>query len=254
MPSFSVLPGVEGFFVFIRARRRPRNRGRERRMRTRTIHFHPPTGLSTVNPFSEILWRTNLKDQSMKKCCFVALALAGVLALAPTVHAQFAGTVLNYNPGTGFADSFTNASTALGAPSQINPFSENTDPFDPPYGTNQIVSIGAGGSLTLQLSTPILNNPGNPFGIDFIIFGNSGFIITNGDYSGGGITDGSLFGNNTGSTLVQVSTDGLTWYSLNPALAPTVDGLYPTFGSGDPQVPVNPALTPTDFGGQGLSG
>ena len=68
---------------------------------------------------------------------------------------------------------------ALGEPSQVNPFGEATDPFDPPYGTNQIVSIGAGGSLVLAFHNPILNHPNNLFGYDFILFGNTGFIITN---------------------------------------------------------------------------
>src|SRR6266478_2389785 len=40
-------------------------------------------------------------------------------------------------------------------------------------------------------------------------------------------TDGSLFGNNPGTTQVSVSRDGKVFYSLNPVLAPTVDNLVP---------------------------
>lgn len=43
-------------------------------------------------------------------------------------------------------------------------------------------------------------------------------------------------------------------YTLNPSLAPPVGALFPTDGSGNPQIPVNPALTLSDFTGQNLAG
>ena len=196
----------------------------------------------------------------MKKIQLFALALAGLVitsAAAPVAPAPagFAVSVVSYNPGTGYVAGFTNVSAALGEPSQINPYGEATDVFDPPYGPNQILSIGAGGSLTVKFKTPIQNDPRNPFGLDFIIFGNTGFIITN-DFDpdtftwvGTPATDGSTFGENDGETRVSVSADGKHFYVLNPALAPTVDGLYPTDGAGDFHTPVNPALTQADFSG-----
>src|ERR1051326_1410996 len=156
----------------------------------------------------------------------LALSLA---SLVVTSHASpFADAVVSYNPGIGFAPRFTNPLAALGEPSRVNPFGEETDPFDPPYGTNQVVSIGAGGHLVVQFHTPILNDPHNPYGLDFTIFGNSGFIITN-DFDpvtfawiGIPATDGSLFGESTGETRVSVSHDGKHFFELNPALAPAV--------------------------------
>ena len=128
------------------------------------------------------------------------------------------------------------------------------DPFDPPYLSGQLVSIGAGGHLTLRLSEAALNSPSNPFGLDFIVFGNSGFIITNGDFSGGGITDGTLFGASSGVTRVSVSADNINYFVLNPGLTPAVDGAFPTDGLGNFQLPVNPALALGDFAGQDLAG
>src|SRR6266704_1238900 len=119
------------------------------------------------------------------------LALAAASFVLTSQATPFADTVVSYDPGVGFAPRFTEPAAALGEPSQVNPFGEPTDPFDPPYGTNQIVSIGAGGHLVVQFHTPILNHPNNLYGFDFIIFGNAFFTVTN--WIGTPATDGSLF-------------------------------------------------------------
>jgi len=181
-----------------------------------------------------------------------ALALAGAL-VSFTASAQFAGSVAAYTPGSGVAASFQNPSAALGAPTTFIGY-QNADPFNPPYRGSDIVGIGSGGSLTLQLDTPVRNDPTHPFGLDFIVFGHAGFIITNGDYSGGGITDGTFFAGGTSTSRISVSADGVTFYTLNPSLAPNVDGLYPTDAGGNVLTPVNPALTAGSFAGQDLAG
>src|SRR6266850_5758520 len=102
------------------------------------------------------------------------LALAASSGVLTSQAASFFATdVVRYVPGIGFAPSFTHAEAALGEPSRVNPFAESTDPFNPPYGTNQIVSIGAGGTLVVRFQTPVLNHPHNPHGLDFTIFGNT---------------------------------------------------------------------------------
>jgi hypothetical protein len=176
------------------------------------------------------------------------LALGASLVLSSRAFgAGFADAVVAYNPGIGFSAGFTNASSVLGVPTST------ANPFSPPFRTNQIVSLGAGGSITLHLSNPAVHSPASPYGVDFEIFGNSFFVITNGNYSGGGITDGSVYSNRA-ATRAEVSADGVTWCTLNPALAPDIGDLFPTDGAGDPQVPVNPALTNSEFAGLGLAG
>jgi len=192
----------------------------------------------------------------MKSVLFLVLAVASTLFT--TRAADFADSVVSYEAGAGTSPRFRNPAAALGAPSQINPFGEETDPFNPPYGTNQIVSIGAGGWIVLQFRTPILNHPNNLHGYDFILFGNSFFFITNEfdpatfDWIGTPATDGSLFGFNPGETRVSVSRDGVDYFTLHPALAPIVDGPFPTDGSGDPHRPTLPGLALSDFAGATL--
>jgi PEP-CTERM motif len=182
-----------------------------------------------------------LKDQSMKKISLM-LALAGSFTLPLISHAQFAGNVVSYNSGTGFAAGFTNATAALGAPAS----GAAVTPFAPPFSKSQLVSIGAGGEITLQLNTPFAHNPSNPYGIDFNIFANEFFVSSGGNVSG-------LF-YHTASTLVQVSTDGSDWFTLNPSLAPQVGELFPTDGNGNPFIPVDPSLTLASFTGDNLAG
>jgi hypothetical protein len=183
----------------------------------------------------------------MKKMLWFS-ALAGLLLVRFVSYAQFANGIISYIPGSGFSPNFTNSNAALGAPAS----GSGTTPFAPPFSTSQLVSIGAGGSLTLQFNSPIINNPANPYGIDMMIFGNSFFVITSGSGSSA-ITSGAIF-TSTVSTRVEVSADGSSWFTLDPGLAPNVGTLFPTDGAGNPAVPVNPALTSADFNGLNLSG
>ena len=198
----------------------------------------------------------------MKKSQWLSLAFAGALFVPLAAAAQYADAVVSYSPGTGFQPGFDTPGSALGEPARVTPgtYGGPVDPFNPPYLSSQLVSVGEGGSLTVQFFSPILNQPGNPLGLDFNIFGNAGFVITN-DFDlntytwvGTPATDGSLFGSDATATRVSVSADGIHFFTLNPALAPQVDKYFPTDGSGDFALPMEPALTGASFAGQDLAG
>jgi hypothetical protein len=169
--------------------------------------------------------------------------------------AQYASAVVNYTAGTGAASGFNMPASALGEPSRFteHQFGGPVDPYDPPFLNSQIVSIGTGGSLTLQMSTPIRNDAANPYGLDFLVYGNSGFIIT--DF-GAGTTDGTLFGAATpGSTRVSVSADNVQYFTIDMSLAPVVDSYFPTDGAGTFGLAVNPTLAnAASFNGKTLDG
>ena len=222
--------------------------GRERGRLTSTLVSQPKTAQLLEPRLGQ------LKDQPMKKVC-LTLALAGGFVVPTLTRAQFANSVYDYTEGSGVTAAYNDPTAALGAPSTetVDPIygSSPVDPFDAPYLASQIVGVGTGGTLTLQFNTPIQNSPNHPYGLDFIIFGHAGFVE---DFGTGTAVDGSLYTGGTSDVRVSVSTDGLTFYTLNPALAPQVDGLFPTDGSGNPFLPVNPSLTAADFAGLDLAG
>jgi hypothetical protein len=180
----------------------------------------------------------------MKNIC-LALALAGGVIVSPKIsYAQYADAVISYNAGTGANSSYiNNPNAALGSPA----VGDSVMPDDPPYLPSQLAGIGAGGEITLQMSSPIVNNPSDPYGINFIVFGNQFFE----DYPSGLVTGLS---DHAASITVQVSPNDSTWYTLNPALAPQPGTLFPTSGIGNPQIAVNPSLTLSSFLGQNLAG
>lgn len=190
---------------------------------------------------------------------FCGGAVAAIVIDGSVGRAQYATAVVDYSPGTGYATEFgtglgfTLEDSVLGEPSRQIPgsFGGPVDPFTAPYLREQLLSIGTGGSVTVALAAQ--DDPANPYGLDFQVFGGTFFVIVNGDYSGGGITDGTTFGHNTGQTRISISADGVSYYILDPLRAPTADGLYPTRGDGDFQTPVNPALVAGDFAALGLS-
>lgn len=179
---------------------------------------------------------------------------AALLGASLTASAQFASSVIGYDLGTGGSAGYNNPATVLGQPSASTQFGA-VDPFNSQWQSTDLLSIGAGGFLTVKMDRAVTDNAANPFGLDFQIFGNSGFIIINGDFSGGGITDGSLYGASAaGSTRVSVSADGVQFFTLNTSIAPTADGYFPTDGAGDFTKPVDPSLTAADFNNLDLSG
>lgn len=192
-----------------------------------------------------------------------SLALPAVVL---AVHAQFATEVISYTPGTGIATEFgsglpyNQTAAVLGEPSRITPgqFGGAVDPFAPAYTRDQLLSVGTGGSLTVKFGTPVFNHSGNPFGLDFQVFGGAGFVVTNDfdadfNYIGTPATDGSLFSAQDGTTRVAVSADGVTFFTLDPALARPVDGLFPTDGQGNFGVPLDPAYVGLTFAGKTLA-
>jgi hypothetical protein len=187
----------------------------------------------------------------------VCAALQALAAPALAGDDPFADQVVAYDEGANPAPGYTDPLAALCAPQRFTGegvFPSVVSPFSPPFGIDEIVSIGAGGHLVVRFDTPVTDDPGNPYGIDLLIFGNTGLIDANWPQ---GVV-GGVFGNDGG--VVEVSADGIQWHLVEGTGA---DALMPTLGYLDAGPydeqpgstlstftrPADPALAPEDLMG-----
>ena len=196
--------------------------------------------------------------ESRALVCVGVIGALGSPAVGDTgLPSPWATEVVSFMEGTGATPGYLDAATALGPPERFTGegfFPSVVGPFNPAFGTDEIVSIGEGGQLTVRFATPITDNAGNPFGVDLIVFGNNGFIDA--AYpSGIAGPAGQTFDDDT--MRVEVSADGSAWVSLGDF----EEGFFPTIGYADAgpydsspgsvltdfRVPVDPSLTRTDF-------
>ena len=183
------------------------------------------------------------------------IALSAIAALASGASASpFATSVEFFDAGSNPASGFTDAATAIGSPERFTGegvFPSGVTPFNPAFGTDEIVSIGAGGRLDLGFDRAITDNPNHAFGVDLIVFSNAGFAdasFTDADPDNDGI---GLTGNNPfvfgagGAATIQVSQNGTDWVTAETT---TLD-LFPTLGYQDitDPTPAAPGSVPTDF-------
>jgi hypothetical protein len=154
----------------------------------------------------------------------VCAALHILAAPAPAGDDPFADESVSYDQGANPAPGYTDPQTALCSPQRFTGegvFPAVVSPFSPPFGIDEIVSIGAGGHLVVRFDTPVTDDPGNPYGIDLLIFGNTGFLDDGWPL---GIV-GGVFGDDGG--VVEVSADGTEWLLVSGVPA---DGMLPTAG------------------------
>lgn len=131
----------------------------------------------------------------------------------------------------------------------------NTDPSGAPV----VTTIPAGGWLTVEFDPPLLDDPANWDGKDFIVFGNA-FLV--GTVAAWNTNMNALRINGTGAVFsepvtVAVSPDGVQWHTY---ASPLADGHWPTQAFawtdgawGEPQDPCRPVpadLAPSSVGGR----
>jgi hypothetical protein len=167
----------------------------------------------------------------MKITSLAASLMLGLASLANVANAAnpWADNVVQYLQGGPVgsdwvtSEPFTNPQTTLGQPTRMAGTPETwgtaTTPFSSAYRSYEIVSLGAGGSLTLQFNEPVIDHPLNPFGIDLLIFGNSFYSI---DFAAGTAT-GPIDAN---IGVIEVSANGVDYVPVTGG----ADGKFPTVG------------------------
>lgn len=186
----------------------------------------------------------------MKNILIVALASASATAVA----SPFATQVVSYAQGSNANGSYTNAANALGSASRMTGFGDfisGVTPFNPAFATDQLVSIGSGGHLTLGFERDIVDGASHRFGVDLIVFSNAFFVDqsffdTDPTNNGSGVLgpNPAIFGS-SGIADIYVSADGQDW---RLAAARSLN-LFPTLGFADftETTPLAPGSIETDF-------
>jgi hypothetical protein len=188
---------------------------------------------------------------------------------------DFAAEVVSYYAGDG-ASYYTFPGTALGEPAVDTDYWGADRPVVPVYPQwlpTEIVTVGVGGHLILKFNHKICDDRNNPYGYDFIVFGNSLFSIGGnwdyGDPCNCFISSGQV---NAEKGKVSVSQDGVNWFSFDDgpwadSFAPTLRRVFdpnePAYYPGwenlwwgeetNPTLPLDPNVDPNDFAGKSLA-
>ena len=180
----------------------------------------------------------------------LSVVAASVAVLVASIRpaeagAIFASEVVSYNPGATAVSGYTSSSAALGSPNgltgQGTGYPGVVSVFNPPWDTNQIVSIGEGGQLTLKLPQYAYVKPGLS---EIGVFTNAGLMDAN--YPNGVCTNPAVLFGNYGSAKVEVSQDGAQWVSLGARDFNTPTNYYLNATPYDTAAPTNPQVA--DFG------
>jgi hypothetical protein len=193
---------------------------------------------------------------------------------------DFAVEVVNYIEGDGVGydvislEFYNQPETALGRATLVTTGDLDIGPgvpmevvpVYPAWRAFEIVTIGDGGELVLRFGHRVSDDENNPYGIDFIVFGNARWRIAGGGSWGPGsdpeaVTVGSTFYKERG--IVSVSQDGVNWYSFSNGLyaddfAATAsyqwDDVNDVWSEElDPTRPVDPNLSIADFDGNSVA-
>jgi hypothetical protein len=207
----------------------------------------------------------------------VCLFVAAVAKACDYDQNDFAAQVIEYVQGDGVGidyithNPFNDPNTALGRPTLITtgdnmsmPASQSVPvvPVYPPFRSFEVVTVGNGGRLTVKFNHHVANDKNNPYGIDFIIYGNARQTISGGQNWANGNPELTTV---TGSVsaepgIVAVSQDGNNWHYFSNG--PYADGFAPTASYEwddvnnvwadelDPTRPVDPNLTAASLNGK----
>ena len=171
-----------------------------------------------------------------------ALLLGALLSPAMFLHAAeyFADQVVSYTPGADVT-TYNQPGSALGKPGG-NVGSGTFNPFVPNFATTELVQVGFGGELTLQLSNYVTVNY-TPGVREIGVWENVGLTASGGSAR----NPAEVFG--ADSAVVSVSADGVNWFSLNsgqPILFNLPGNYYVNAAGINTAPPASPVLA--DFG------
>ncbi|AQT68547.1 hypothetical protein STSP2_01714 [Anaerohalosphaera lusitana] len=144
----------------------------------------------------------------MKKSLTAVVLILAVSAGTVQAGTSFAGRVVSYDPSTASESGYTNPEAALGQIAVDTGWGATT-PFNMPFTSDDFVTIGEGGHLTLELENYLLPGDGFELGVfSYQMFYQDG-------WPDGGTTDPVDLFRPTQMAVVEVSEGGSDWYALN---------------------------------------
>jgi hypothetical protein len=173
----------------------------------------------------------------MKKSSILLLGLIFILVSGTAWASPYATEVVSYSGSFGYSP-YDDPESVLGAPSTVFANSWGAAAtglvklVEPAYnvdpdGNKLITTINSDEYIIVSFDHQVENDPGNPYGIDFLVFGNA-FYVGNGSVSDD--TDMNTYTLTGGiwaeEVTVSVSQDGETWYTFSEG--PYADSAYPT--------------------------
>ncbi len=207
--------------------------------------------LSEENVYADVL--TGGKTYSAKAGSRIEIPVEGLSKITLTVYIYYTaqdGVTEGHKYIIGFyrksSDSPSAVESYLPAPGQFVNLPAHREANKTLGGTSEELTLGSfGGNIVYKYDDPIKNNPNNPYGIDFIVFGN---CFSN--------SDGSTASGAAEPAAVMVSKDGKTWYELAGSeyyAAETRHNIKITYTNGDTEF-LAAADTPwiTDDGESGV--
>lgn len=165
------------------------------------------------------------------------LAVAAESPYAVEVVSYIEGTAVGLDPIT--FEAFDSPEAALGRPTVETtgdglfiPVSEPVPlvPVSPAFRATELVTVGIGGSLTLRFDHKVLDDPENPCGIDFMVYGNAFSTLPGGVVWTNGCPASAIVSANfvVEPSMVSVSQDGIEWKAFSDG--PFADDFAPTLG------------------------
>jgi len=211
-------------------------------------------------------------DHRRKMLVAIAMLLGGGTA-GLAVASPYAQTVVN-SVGLDATGAFDDPAALLGAPTRtftgfdFARLSDTDNVFEtsivyPSFVSGTLTTIAFGDSVTLKMGQDVVDDPGNPFGIDLLVYGNGFFTASQPINDAADMDSVTLDGSGQfeGNVAVSVSPDNVTWHTFTSG--PFGDGLLPTQAYAwdstadawdtnaptDFERPADPSLTHADFAG-----
>ncbi len=184
----------------------------------------------------------------------IIIILCGLIStvFADSSSNDWATEIIEYLPGNNAFVTHTNAVTALGPAAKLADIDGTMEAVtinNPPWQSDQIVSVGIGGKLIVKMGHQVNNydDPEHPFGIDLLVYGNTFFAYI---YDEGLPQTNPWYATSEEPIEIWVSADLTNWFIATNCFA---DSLLPTQSidlnskPADYLYPANPALLTNDW-------